>query len=234
MAESEARHITIVVPILNEAECVDRLLDSLLPLCGSDCKLVLVDGGSQDGTVEKIRARAEDLLVTSVPGRAHQLAAGVSTGIRDIVWFLHVDSRIPANALTDIRSALVAKTVWGRFDIRLSGQNFAFRIIERMINLRSRTTGICTGDQGMFMTYEALCSVGGVPMQPLMEDVELAKRLKKASPPACLRSTLMTSSRRWEEKGVVKTILLMFWLRFCYFVGVSPERLVRLYYRPKP
>lgn len=228
------RHITIVVPVLNEALNIDSLLDQLMPLAGAECRIVLVDGGSQDNTVSKIQARgAGDLLVVSSSGRASQLAAGVAVEAREILWFLHADTKICPGALDLIREALRGEGVWGRFDVRLSGSRWAFRIIESAINIRSRYTGICTGDQGMFMSVEALSAIGGVPMQALMEDVEMAKRLKKISPPVCLHQALVTSSRKWEKNGVLRTILLMFWLRCCYFFGMSPDYLHRLYYRSK-
>lgn len=225
-------HISVVVPILDEASGIDQLLDQLLPLAGPDCSLMLIDGGSTDGTVAKVLART-DRLIQSAAGRAQQMAAGVQASAGNAIWFLHADTRICPGALDAIRHALRQGMLWGRFDVRLSGGHFAFRIIERAINIRSGYTGICTGDQGIFVTKTALSAVGGVPLQALMEDIELSKRLKRLGRPARLTQTLTTSSRRWERAGIVRVVLLMWWLRLCYFLGVAPTRLARFYYGDK-
>lgn len=228
-SEEVSWHISVVVPIFDEADGIDQLLDQLLPLAGPDCSLMLIDGGSTDSTVEKVLART-DCLIQSTAGRAQQMAAGVQASVGNVIWLLHADTQICLGALDAIRNALRQGMLWGRFDVRLSGSHFAFRIIERAINIRSGYTGICTGDQGIFVTKTALSAVGGVPLQALMEDVELSKRLKKRlGKPARLTQTLITSSRRWERVGIVRVVLLMWWLRLCYFLGVSPTRLARLY-----
>lgn len=226
--------ILIVVPMLNEVGCIGGLLDQLLPLTKrQDCDLILVDGGSQDSTLKIASSRTHN-IVQSLPGRARQLVAGVAHARpEDIVWFLHADTGICAGALEAIHAALADGRQWGRFDLSLSGRHPAFRIIEWAINLRSRLTGVCTGDQGIFVAMDALSSIGGVPLQPLMEDIELCKRLKWLGRPACLRQRLVTSSRRWETEGILRTVLLMWWLRLNYFFGVSPAQLKRRYYPAK-
>jgi hypothetical protein len=118
---------------------------------------------------------------------------------------------------------------WGRFDVRLSGRHPALRVVERMMGMRSRLTGIATGDQAIFVRRDLFARVGGFPDQPLMEDIELSKRLRKTSRPACLRQRVTTSGRRWEQRGVLRTIALMWALRGLYWIGFPPERLARLY-----
>lgn len=227
--------ILIIIPILNEAAGIDALLDQLLPLRAEGCELVLVDGGSQDRTVEIARGRLEaaQLLHSSKPERAQQMQLGlVISEAEDIIWFLHADSRIKPESPACIRAAISSGASWGRFDVRLSGRNLAFRVIEWFMNQRSLITGICTGDQGIFVTNEALQASGGIPLQPLMEDIELAIRLKQHSGhPARIRTPLVTSSRKWEQNGILRTTLLMWRLRLAYFYGASPESLAQLYYK---
>ena len=229
MNQSALRHITVIVPVLNEAERIDKLLDQLLPLCDSNCAVVWVDGGSTDGTTQQISGRTDRLLL-SKPGRARQMVTAVQAGVQDIVWFVHADTIICPDALALIRGAIADGSLWGWFDVNLSGERLAFKVISWAINTRSRLTGICTGDQGIFVIKTALNAVGGVPLQPLMEDVELAKRLKNLGRPACIRVPLITSSRRWQLQGITRVVCLMWWLRLRYFFGTSPEHLHRLYY----
>lgn len=229
MNQSALSHITVIVPILNEAERIGRMLDQLLPLCDVNCDVVWVDGGSTDGTAQQVSNRTNRLL-SSKPGRACQMATAVQAGVQDIVWFLHADTIICPNALALIRAAIAEGSLWGRFDVNLSGDQWVFKVISLAINTRSRLTGICTGDQGIFVTQSALDAVGGVPLQPLMEDVELTKRLKRLARPACIRVPLITSDRRWRLHGVIRTVCLMWWLRLSYFLGASPDYLYQLYY----
>lgn len=222
--------IVIIVPILNEAMRIEALLKQLLPLVSSDCLLVLVDGGSQDGSAELAMAKAPHFMQTK-PGRAQQMQAGLAlASAQDIVWFLHADVQICSDALQAIRQATTSGALWGRFDVRLSGSHRLFRIIETMMNWRSAITGICTGDQGIFVKMETLTAIGGMPLQPLMEDVELSTRLKKLAMPARLKNKLVVSSRKWEQAGILHTILLMWKLRLAYFFGAPACRLAAIYY----
>ncbi len=162
---------------------------------------------------------------------------GAAAARGDVLLFLHADTRLPEGAAEILIAALSASArVWGRFDVRLSGAAWPLRIVERSMNWRSCLTGMATGDQGIFVRRSAFEAVGGYPAIPLMEDLELARRLKRLSRPICLRRPVITSSRRWEERGILRTVLLMWSLRLLWFLGVSPQRLVRLYYphwRPK-
>jgi len=190
-------------------------------------QLILVDGGSGDGTRE-LAAPLVDLLLDSPPGRARQMNAGAEAAAGDILWFLHLDSRLPPGAARQVIKAC-DESDWGRFDIRLSGRHILFRLIERLMNLRSCLTGIATGDQGIFVQRELFGTVGGFPDIPLMEDIALSRLLKRHCRPVCLRPVLTTSSRRWEHHGILRTVLLMWYLRLAYFFGASPDYLARLY-----
>jgi rSAM/selenodomain-associated transferase 2 len=216
--------ISIIIPVLNDSHALAALLPSL---ANSSAEIIVVDGGSTklpQELVEQYGAR----LVTSAAGRATQMNVGAKQATGDVLLFLHADSQLPDSFESAIQSGMEAGREWGRFDVQLSGQHPMLRVVEWMMNQRSRLTGVCTGDQGIFLTKHAFENVGGYPEIPLMEDVELSVRLKAA--PYCIRQKLVTSSRRWEEKGVYQTIWLMWSLRLRYFFGASPESLVQRYY----
>lgn len=223
--------LSIVVPVLNEAELLPALLAHLAPF-RNDAEVIVVDGGSTDGTREAARGAR---VLTAPRGRARQMNAGAAAARGDILLFLHADTRLPPDALDEIRQALGdPRVVAGRFDVRLAGPRAIYRAVEVLMNLRSRWTGIWTGDQAIFVRRAVFERLGGFPDIPLMEDVEFTRRLRRAGPRACLRARVTASVRKWEREGALRTILLMWALRFLYRVGVSPARLHRWYYGPTP
>lgn len=222
--------LSIVIPVLDE---VDRL-ESLLAGLARDCpgvEVVIADGGSRDGSVE-IVARASGVgLVSSDRGRARQMNAGAALATGDVLLFLHADTRLAPGAAEAVRHALAdASVAYGRFDVCFDRPGAAFRLIARLMNLRSRLTGMCTGDQAIFVRRSAFERLGGYPEIALMEDVELTRRLKRIGRLAALGLQVTTSARRWEQNGVARTIVLMWILRFLYRCGVGPDRLHRWYY----
>jgi len=226
----EKKRISVVVPALEEAGGIVAMLERLAPLRARGHEVILVDGGSRDGTVE-LAGPLVDGVLTSAPGRARQMNAGAAAARGDVLWFLHADTLAPPDADRSIMAAFASGYCWGRFDVRLSGGGVFLRVIERAMNLRSCLTGIATGDQGLFVERGLFEAVGGFPDQPLMEDVEMSRRLKRiAGRPICLRARLVTSSRRWERDGALRTLLLMWRLRLAYFLGSPPERLHARYY----
>jgi rSAM/selenodomain-associated transferase 2 len=220
--------LSLVVPTLNEAPGIVATLAHLQYLRGLGHELVVADGGSIDGT-PSLAAPLADRVIGAPRGRARQMNAGAAVAGGDALLFLHADSRLPADALPRIESALAAHA-WGRFDVRIDGRPRLLCLVAALMNLRSRLTGIATGDQGMFVTRAAFAAAGGYPDQPLMEDIELSRRLKRLGPPACVRSRITTSGRRWEQHGLWPTILLMWRLRFDYWRGVPAERLAARYH----
>jgi rSAM/selenodomain-associated transferase 2 len=224
--------IAIILPVLNEEARIVACLNFLQPLRGQDCELIVVDGGSGDRAMTLAEPLA-DRVMTGPRGRAAQMNAGARLASGDILWFLHADSLPPPNAATLLRAALAPPNRhWGRFDVRLSGRHPLLRVVETSMNVRSRFTGIATGDQGIFARREVFERVGGYPPIALMEDIALSRLLKRHGQPVCLRQRLTTSSRRWEQDGILRTILLMWRLRLAYFLGADPDRLARIYYRP--
>jgi len=224
------QQISIVIPVLNDATALGRLLDDLDSILGIDAERIVVDGGSEDGSYELARERADYALRTA-PGRARQLAVGVVAAHGRWIWMLHADTRVDGAAWRALRKAIASDgAAWGRFDVRLSGREAAFRMIETLMNLRSRWSGICTGDQGIFVRRDLLELIDGVPDQPLMEDIELTKRLRRYANPICIDTTLGVSARRWQQRGIASTVLLMWRLRLQYFFGTPAEVLVREYY----
>jgi rSAM/selenodomain-associated transferase 2 len=221
--------LSIVVPVLDEAEGIVATLASLAPLRARGAELIVVDGGSRDATVARAQALA-DRVIEGPRGRARQMNAGAAVARGPTLLFLHADTRLPEDADRLIASALgVAPLAWGRFDVAIEGHSRMLPVVAAMMNLRSRLSGIATGDQAMFMTRAAFEAAGGFPDQPLMEDIELSARLKRLSAPVCLRERVLTSGRRWEQRGVWPTIVLMWRLRLLYALGVRADRLAPWY-----
>lgn len=216
------------MPVLNESTGIVAALAALAPLRNAGAEVVVVDGGSSDGTRAAARPLA-DRVLEAPRGRARQMNAGAAEAHGRTLLFLHADTRLPDAALPAIEEAL-RRRPWGRFDVAIAGRSGWLPVIAASMNLRSRLTGIATGDQAMFVTREAFEAAGGFPDQPLMEDIELSKRLKRLGPPACLRARVATSGRRWDRHGVWRTILLMWRLRFDYWRGVPLARLVLRYH----
>lgn len=218
----------IIIPVLNESAALSQQLNKLDVLRAMGAQVLLVDGGSHDRTVQLARDAGFDVL-ESVRGRARQMNAGARAAQSDLLVFLHIDTYLPSGALQQIEDHLNSQTGWGRFDVRIVGRSPWFNVISFCMNWRSRLTGIATGDQTFFMTRDMFDRVGGFPEQPLMEDIEMSKRLKRLGPPVCLADRVVTSGRRWEQHGVWKTILLMWRLRWAYWRGVPASELARLY-----
>lgn len=219
--------VSIIIPALNEEKNIKSCLDALQLYRKQGNEIIVVDGGSADRTCEMAKALA-DHVVSSSAGRAKQMNTGAACAKYNTLWFIHADTLVPANAVEKIDAAL-KQYDWGRFNVKLSGSHWFFRIIETMMNLRSCLTGIATGDHGIFVKREIFLSVKAYPEIPLMEDIELSTKLKKLSKPACLKEKLITSSRRWEDKGMMQTVFLMWKLRLLYFIGVSADKLVQQY-----
>lgn len=221
--------LSIVLPVLNEAAGLGAALQTLTSLRARGAEIIVADGGSSDPSAALALAGGAQ-VVNAPRGRALQMNAGAAQSRGDVLLFLHADTRLPANADELIREALAGGArVWGRFDVVITGRPRMLRLIAALMNLRSRLTGIATGDQAMFMTRAAFEAAGGFPAQPLMEDIEMSRRLLHLSRPACLRAKVQTSGRRWESRGVWRTVLLMWRLRFAYWRGAAPERLADLY-----
>lgn len=221
--------LSIVVPALDEAAGIADTLAALAPLRAAGHELIVVDGGSRDATVECSRPLA-DRVITAPRGRARQMNAGAAAARHAQLLFVHADTRLPACAADAVRAAFDAGAAWGRFDVHIDGRSRWLRIVAALMNLRSRLTGIATGDQAIFMRRAAFDAVGGFPDQPLMEDIEVCRRLKRrCGRPACLRAKVTTSGRRWDQRGVWRTIGLMWALRWRYWRGTPAEALARAY-----
>lgn len=222
--------LSIIIPTYNEVENIANILNQLQAYRQQGHEVIIVDGGSLDNTIEHTQGLVDQLLI-SKPGRAMQMNIGAEQAQGDVLIFLHADTQLPDSADTLIIEAIEQGYQWGRFNVRLSGQHILFRLIETMMNWRSCLMRIATGDQAIFVQREVFKQAGAYPEIKLMEDIELSKRLKSFSKPACVKKRVITSSRKWEKNGIVKTVLLMWRLRLLYFFGVSPEKLFALYYR---
>lgn len=225
--------LCIVVPVLDEAPTLAPRLQALQTYRQRGARVVVVDGGSQDDTLEIARQHA-DLALLAPRGRAAQMNAGAAACPADVLLFLHADTILPEHADVLVRRATLGPFFWGRFDVRIESPRPLLRVVSTMMNLRSRWTGIATGDQALFVRHDLFRQVGGFPELPLMEDIAISRALKRHGPPACLRERVTTSARRWERHGVWRTIFLMWRLRAAYFFGADPRQLAIQYgYRPR-
>jgi rSAM/selenodomain-associated transferase 2 len=221
--------LSIIMPVLDEGEGIAAALDALADLRARGTGIIVVDGGSRDATVQRARPRA-DRVIPASRGRALQMNAGAEQASSDVLLFLHADTRVPADADHVVLKGLERSgRVWGRFDVKIDGRSPVLPVVAWFMNLRSRLTGIATGDQAIFVRRSAFQAVGGFPAIALMEDIALCRRLKRVSRPLCLRERVTTSGRRWEKRGVFSTIILMWRLRLAYFFGADPKELARQY-----
>jgi rSAM/selenodomain-associated transferase 2 len=216
--------LSIIVPVLNEAAIIGRTLDALAPLRAAGHELIVVDGGSEDDSAA-LAAPLADRVLAAPRGRARQMNAGAAAATGDVLVFVHADTQLPAGAADEIL-AQTQSHAWGRFDVRIEGRSPWLAVIAAGMNLRSRLTGIATGDQAIFVRRAAFT---GFPEIALMEDIAFSKAMKRRGPPACLHQRVVTSGRRWERHGVLRTVLLMWRLRLAYFLGAAPEDLARRY-----
>ena len=229
MAGDPASKISIIIPVLDEGEEIAAALDRLADLRALGVEVIVVDGGSRDATVLRARSRA-DGVISAERGRAAQMNAGAARASGNVLLFLHADTRLPRDADRLVLDGLHRSgRAWGRFDVRIEGAHRLLPVVAWLMGLRSRLTGIATGDQAMFVRRDAFVAAGGFPTIPLMEDIALSKRLKRASRPVCLRDRVVTSGRRWEQNGILSTIFMMWRLRLAFFFGADPGKLAHRY-----
>jgi rSAM/selenodomain-associated transferase 2 len=221
--------LSIVIPTLDEAQGIVAALSALQPFRERGAEVIVADGGSRDRTVDLARPLA-DRVVSAPRGRGAQMNAGAAVATGEVLLFLHADSTLPPEADRLLLDGLRERSwEWGRFDVQIAGRSPLLVVVAGLMNWRSMITGIATGDQAMFATREAFSEAGRFPDIPLMEDIALSKRLKRISRPLCLAARVVTSGRRWENNGVVRTILLMWRLRLAFFFGAEPATLARRY-----
>ena len=230
-ATGQAPVLSIIVPCLNEAPLIADTLAALAPLRARGAEVIVVDGGSSDGTAERAAPFA-DAVIRAERGRASQMNAGAARARGEILLFVHADTLLPQAADALVVDGLKrTRRGWGRFDVAITGRSPLLRVVACLMNARSRLTGIATGDHAIFVTRSLFTAAGGYPEIALMEDVALSKRLKRFGPPFCLKHRLTTSGRRWERHGVLRTILLMWRLRLAYWLGADPAKLAMRYDR---
>ena len=220
--------VSIIVPVLNEAAGLEIFLQQFSTWRDKGDEVVVVDGGSEDASFE-IATGYSERVISSARGRAIQLNTGAQVATGKILWFVHADTKIVPGIRDTLIAACSEEHGWGRFDVAIEDCSTIFRAIEIAMNVRSRVTGIATGDQGIFVRREWFIREGGFRQIALMEDVELSKALRKQSRPRCLEQVIKTSSRRWRSHGIVKTIFMMWFLRLAWFLGASPDRLAQIY-----
>lgn len=226
--------LSIIVPCLNEAAQISGTLATLAPLRTRGSEVIVVDGGSNDDTVARATPFADQVLAAP-RGRAAQMNAGAAHARGAVLLFLHADSILPPDAERLVQQAIAGtREGWGRFDVRISGRHPLLHVVAFFMNRRSRLTGIATGDQGIFVARALFEAVGGFPPIALMEDIALSKRLKAHARPRCIDACITTSGRRWEQRGLARTVWLMWRLRLAYFFGADPQRLAAIYDNRRP
>ena len=230
MGRDQIPLVSVVVPTLNDAGPLALLLAQIAGADGFE--VIVVDGDSEDNPEVVCQGRVV-VFARCQAHRGRQMQRGAELARGGLIWFLHADASVEPALLDALRNT-AGSMLWGRFDVRLSSPSPVFEVISWSMNQRSRLTGICTGDQGIFVSRGLLESVGGIPDQPLMEDIELSKRLRRLARPRRLGERLVASSRRWEREGVVRTTLLMWSIRLRYFLGARPEDLHAVYYSDRP
>ncbi len=226
--------LSIIIPTLNEAAGIVDALSALAKLRADGAEVIVADGGSQDRTTELAQSLC-DRVIVAPRGRGAQMNAGANVATGRVLLFLHADTRLPERADYLIIEGLAAsKRAWGHFDVAIAGRSALLPVIANLMNWRSRLTGIATGDQAMFAERRAFAEAGGFPDAPLMEDIIVSRRLRQVSRPLCLSARVVTSGRRWDERGPLRTILLMWRLRAAHFLGADPDTLARAYgYAPR-
>lgn len=233
--------VSIIIPVLNEVDNLPLLFDNINRLNPNPQQVILVDGGSNDDSIGIIRSFINKLIpdndrkidwqmTESKAGRALQMNTGAALATSDVLLFLHADTQLPMNVIESVSEAM-KRAEWGRFDVQIASRQPTLRLVSQMINWRSRLSGIATGDQAIFISQFLFEQIGGYPNQALMEDIELCKQLKGIAKPACLKSKVITSARRWQQHGTWRTIILMWHLRFDYWRGVSTDNIKARYYK---
>jgi rSAM/selenodomain-associated transferase 2 len=221
--------LSIILPVLNEAPAIGAALAALRPCREQGAEVIVVDGGSEDATVV-LASPLADRVIAAPRGRASQMNAGARASSGATLLFLHADTALPGGAMQAILAGLArGGHDWGRFDVAISGSSALLALVAWLMNARSRLSGIATGDQAIFVRRSAFDAAGAFPEIPLMEDVALSTALKRGSPPLCLRERVVTSGRRWERHGALRTIFLMWRLRLAYALGADPRALARRY-----
>jgi rSAM/selenodomain-associated transferase 2 len=220
--------LSIIMPVLNEAARIETALAALQPYRARGVEVIVADGGSSDGTADLARPLC-DLAISALPGRASQMNAGAGAARGDVLLFLHADTQLPDHADRLILDGLTRTGgTWGRFDVRFDHGGL-LALVALTMNWRSRTTGIATGDQAMFMTRAAYDAAGGFPSIALMEDVAMSALLKRIGRSLCLSARVTTSGARWRKHGLIRTVLLMWRLRLAFYFGADPAKLARSY-----
>ncbi len=234
--------VSIIIPVLNEADNLPLLFDNINRLNPKPQQVILVDGGSNDDSIDIIQSFINKLIpdidwqmTESKAGRALQMNTGAALATGEVLLFLHADTQLPLHAIDSVSEAM-KRAEWGRFDVQIASRQLTLRLVSHMINWRSRLSGIATGDQAIFISQSLFEQIGNYPNQALMEDVELCKQLKVKqlkgiAKPACLKSKVITSARRWQQHGTWRTIILMWHLRFDYWRGVSADNIKARYYK---
>jgi rSAM/selenodomain-associated transferase 2 len=220
--------ISIIIPVLNEAEGIVQALERLQEFRARGAEIIVVDGGSDDGTA-LLALPLADCVTAAARGRGEQMNGGARKASGGILLFLHADTQLPPSAPDLIAAAIAGGECWGRFDVQIDGSPGGLAFVAFMMNWRSRLTAIATGDQAIFVTRQAFQACGGFPAIPLMEDIVFSRAMRRVARPACLRGKVTTSGRRWEKHGLLRTILTMWWLRLRFHFGASPDDLAREY-----
>ena len=220
---------SIIIPVLNEAQLIKVRLTRLQPLRRLGHEVILVDGGSADQSVDLAQSLV-DRIVNSERGRSAQMNAGAAVARHSLLVFLHLDTQLPGQFESQLKAFQTSDCDWGFSLVQFDATGCGFKLIAWFMNHRSRLTRVCTGDQVLCVKHTTFKQIGGFAAIALMEDVEISKRLRKISTPFIFSAPVLACSRKWQREGVWRTVMLMWRLRFAYFLGADPQRLSEQYY----
>ena len=219
--------ISIIIPTYNEAENLSGLLPELLGV--PDVEILVVDGNSSDDTVNTATALGVKVL-SFPPDRALQMNAGAQAARSEILLFLHGDTRLPQGFTGKVHDILNQPgIVAGAFSLKIDGKGYGLRIIEMLVNFRSRFMQLPYGDQGIFLKASMFSAVGGFPALPILEDFELTRKLKHKGRIKILSQEATTSARRWKKLGLLRTTFINQAVIIGYLLGVDPKKLAEWY-----
>jgi rSAM/selenodomain-associated transferase 2 len=221
-------YLSIIIPVFNEATTIVQTLGRLKDDVGVE--LIVVDGGSQDNTVELAKQMGVKVISSPISGRAQQMNIGAVAARGDILLFLHADTQLPQNYQKIVQLTLAKeKVIAGAFELAIDGQQWSLRLVEKMVNWRSHFLSLPYGDQAIFLDKKVFQDLGGFANLPIMEDFEFVQRLKRRGKIAIVPVAVLTSGRRWQKLGVFKTTLINQLIIVGYYLGISPARLRHFY-----
>ena len=218
--------ISVIIPVLNEAENIAATIAST-----KNVEVIVVDGGSQDSTVQIAKELGVKVVLFNTANRAQQMNAGAQTATGEILLFLHADTRLPIQFDTMVYQAITSNVAAGAFALRIDSALWRLRLVEMSVNMRSRIFALPYGDQAIFLKAQLFHELDGFADLPIMEDFELICRLRRRGRIAIISTPVITSKRRWQKLGIMQTIFINQVAIIAYLLRISPQKIAAWYRR---